>query len=63
MFRKKGTAGFTGGILVTENSGKTWQPISTDIGEAAMTHVLIDPVSSKQKRTLYACAFGKGVFK
>jgi len=63
MFRKKGTAGFTGGILVTENSGKTWQPISTDIGEAAMTHVLIDPASSKQQRTLYACAFGKGVFK
>lgn len=63
MFRKKGTAGFTGGILVTENSGKSWQPISTDIGEAAMTHILIDPASSKQKRTLYACAFGKGVFK
>ena len=63
MFRKKGVTGFTGGILVTENSGKSWKPVSGDIGEAAMTHILIDPTSSKSARTLYACAFGKGVYK
>jgi len=63
MFRKKGTAGFMGGILVTENSGKNWTPISSSIGEAAMTHILIDPTSNKTARTLYACAFGKGMYK
>ena len=63
MWRRNGTAGYKGGILVTENGGKSWQPVSKDIGEAAMTHILIDPTSKKEARTLYACAFGKGVYK
>jgi photosystem II stability/assembly factor-like uncharacterized protein len=63
MFRKNGTTGFKGGILVTENGGKNWQPVSAAIGEAAMTHILIDPTSKKEARILYACAFGKGVYK
>jgi photosystem II stability/assembly factor-like uncharacterized protein len=63
MFRKNGTAHFTGGVLITKNSGATWQPVSSTIGEAAMTHILYDPTSNKEFRTLYACAFGKGVFK
>jgi photosystem II stability/assembly factor-like uncharacterized protein len=63
MWRRTGVAGYEGGILVTEDGGKSWQPVSKNIGEAAMTHVLIDPSSYKEARTLYACAFGKGVYK
>ncbi len=63
MFRKKGTAGFEGGILLTSNGGKSWKPVSSAIGEAAMTHILVDPKSNKSSRTLYSCAFGKGVYK
>jgi photosystem II stability/assembly factor-like uncharacterized protein len=63
MFRKHGIKGYEGGILVTEDGGKSWQPVSAGIGEAAITYVLIDPSTSKQARTLYACAFGKGVYK
>ncbi len=63
MWRRNGTANYDGGILVTENSGKSWQPVSREIGEAAFTHILVDPQSSKETRTLYACAFGKGVYK
>jgi len=63
MFRGKGTAGYRGGILLTENGGESWQVVSADIGDAAMTYILIDPQSSKEARTLYACAFGKGVYK
>lgn len=63
MWRRRGTANYNGGILVTENGGKTWQPVSTDIGEAAMTHILIDRASKKENRTLYSCAFAKGVYK
>lgn len=63
MWRRNGTANYEGGILVTDNSGRSWQPVSKDIGEAAFTHILIDNESKKDTRTLYACAFGKGVYK
>ena len=59
MWRRRGIAGFEGGILLTEDGGKKWTPVSNDIGESAITHILIDPSPG----TLYACAFGKGVFK
>ena len=32
MWRRNGTAGYEGGILVTEDGGKSWQPVSKDIG-------------------------------
>ena len=63
MWRRNGLGKFNGGILVTEDGGKSWKIISQDIGEAAMTFLLIDPSSNKEARTLYACAFGKGVYK
>ncbi len=63
MFRKNGVKGYEGGIAVTEDGGKSWKPISEDIGEAAITHVLVDPSTTRDARTLYACAFGKGVYK
>lgn len=63
MWRRVGFTGFTGGILMTDDGSKSWKVISGDIGEAAMTHILIDPLSNKDSRILYACAFGKGVYK
>ncbi len=52
MWRKTGVANYKGGILATEDAGKTWTPISTAIGQAAFTHILIDP-SSKKSHALY----------
>ena len=63
MWRRNGIKGFTGGIVVSEDGGSSWKPISEDIGEAAVTHLLLDSASDPSSRTLYACAFGKGVFK
>ncbi|MEX2230862.1 MAG: hypothetical protein WD824_01780 [Cyclobacteriaceae bacterium] len=63
MFRRNGTTEYKGGILVTEDAGRSWTPISSEIGEAAMTHILVDLETKKERRTLYACAFGKGVYK
>lgn len=63
MWRRMEISQYTGGIVMTDDAGKTWKPVSTSIGEAAFTHVLIDPGSDKSSRILYACAFGKGVFK
>ena len=62
MFRN-GIGRFTGGVMRSTNSGAAWQSVSSSIGEAAMTHILLDPTSNRDARTLYACAFGKGVYK
>ena len=59
MWRKNGIGDFKGGIVTSDDGGKSWKPISQDIGEAAVTHLLLDSVN----RDLYACAFGKGVYK
>jgi photosystem II stability/assembly factor-like uncharacterized protein len=63
MWRRSGISHYEGGIVVTDDAGKTWNPVSNDIGESALTHILIDPSGNKDSRTLYACAFGKGVYK
>ncbi|MBL7700552.1 MAG: hypothetical protein JNK79_20500 [Chitinophagaceae bacterium] len=63
MFRVRGVKNYRGGIMISEDSGKSWKEMSVGIGEGAMTHVLLDPKSDKSARTLYACAFGKGVYK
>ncbi|MEO6187555.1 MAG: hypothetical protein ABIO82_03485 [Ginsengibacter sp.] len=63
MFRKAGVKDYRGGIMLTEDGGKIWNSISADIGEGAMTYILMDPSSKKEARTLYVCVFGKGVYK
>jgi photosystem II stability/assembly factor-like uncharacterized protein len=63
MWRHKGVSDYRGGIVVSEDGGKSWNPVSTDLGESAVTHLLLDSASDPSSRTLYACAFGKGVFK
>jgi len=63
MFRNRSISTYKGGVLLTNDAGKTWQPVSQDIGETAATHILFDPTSDKNARTLYMCAFGKGIYK
>lgn len=63
MWRRNGTKDYLGGVLLSEDSGKSWQPVSKDIGEGATTHIMIDQDSDPESRTLYSCVFGKGVYK
>ena len=63
MFRRGGVENYMGGVALTTNGGDSWENASAAIGETAMTHILLDPESKKESRTLYACAFGKGVYK
>ncbi|MBK8500838.1 MAG: hypothetical protein IPL46_00760 [Saprospiraceae bacterium] len=63
MWRNRDMSEYTGGIVMSENGGTTWIPVSQDIGEAAVTSILMDPDSEVNSRTLYVCGFGRGVFK
>jgi photosystem II stability/assembly factor-like uncharacterized protein len=63
MWRRLRPDQYMGGVLISNDGAKSWNAVSDDIGEAAMTHILLDPESDADARTLYACAFGKGVYK
>jgi photosystem II stability/assembly factor-like uncharacterized protein len=63
MFRDAGTPDYDGGIVMTLDGGKSWKVVSTSIGPGAVTDLLIDSSSPANQRTMYACVFGKGVYK
>src|SRR5262249_36333360 len=64
MFASKGrTAGFQGGVVVSEDGGKSWSVSSKGLPSMAATHILLDPKSNSDARVLYVTGFGRGVFK
>ena len=63
MWRRTPTERFRGGVIVSEDGGRTWSKSSNGMPETAATHILLDPKSPKSARTLYVAAFGRGVYK
>ncbi|MGD0832523.1 MAG: hypothetical protein ABR907_16435, partial [Terracidiphilus sp.] len=64
MWRRGGfLARAKGGVGVSTDGGRTWTPSNAGMEETAVTHVLLDPASPVGQRTLYACGFGRGVYK
>jgi photosystem II stability/assembly factor-like uncharacterized protein len=63
MWRHTDPEKFQGGVGISTDGGLTWAPSSSGMAESAVTHVLMDPTSPRGKRTLYASAFGRGVYK
>ena len=63
MWRRTDPARFKGGVAVSSDGGLHWTPSNAGMEESAITHVLLDPKSPKGSRTLYATAFGRGVYK
>jgi photosystem II stability/assembly factor-like uncharacterized protein len=45
------------------DGGKTWQPSNEGMPSTSVTHILLDPASPINARILYACSFGRGVYK
>jgi len=55
---------FQGGVALSEDGGKSWRAVTAGMPpNTVCTHVLLDPDSPAEARTLYVCGFGKGVFK
>ena len=53
----------TGGVVMSEDYGGTWQKISGGLPEAPATSVCIDPTSPAGDRTMYVALVGQGVYK
>ena len=63
MFRSRSPLQFAGGVGVSSDGGLHWNPSSAGMPPAAITYILLDPESPVGSRTLYATAFGRGVYK
>ena len=63
MWRHTPVTKYQGGICVSLDGGRTWKPSNTGMPETAPTHIVLDPASPAGKRTLYAAAMGRGVYK
>ncbi len=63
MFRARSPLKFEGGVGVSSDGGLHWKPSSAGMPPASITHILLDPESPAGSRTLYATAFGRGVYK
>lgn len=60
MWKKKAR----GGICVSEDGGKNWEPSNEGMGfDSPTTSIILDPKSARGNRTLYASVYNKGVFK
>ncbi len=63
MWRRTSVLSYKGGVCLSEDGGRTWQPSNSGMPETAPTHILLDPASPQNARVLYVAAFGRGVYK
>jgi len=55
---------FLGGVCRSDDSCRTWERMTAGMPDNTVsTHIVLDPRSPRDSRTLYVAAFGKGVFK
>ncbi len=55
---------FLGGVCRTSDGCRTWELTSRGMPDNTVsTHIVLDPRSPRDSRTLYVAGFGKGVFK
>jgi photosystem II stability/assembly factor-like uncharacterized protein len=63
MWRRTDPDLFRGGVGISTDGGRTWTPSWGGAPEGAVTHLILDPSSPRGRRTLYACVFGRGLYK
>jgi photosystem II stability/assembly factor-like uncharacterized protein len=63
MWQRMDPKTYRGGVGISTDGGEHWALSSTGMPETAVTHILLDPSSRVGARTLYACGFGRGVYK
>jgi photosystem II stability/assembly factor-like uncharacterized protein len=64
MWRRRDDLKFAGGFCVSDDGGRTWKESSQGMPPTGgCTHVILDPTSPADARTLYVAGMGNGVFK
>ena len=58
MWRSRSPDTYDGGVVRSDDGGRTWRVQNTGMPQTAATHILRDPAG-----TLYVTGFGRGVFK
>lgn len=58
MWRSRSPETYDGGVVRSDDGGRTWRVQNTGMPQTAATHILRDPAG-----TLYVTGFGRGVFK
>jgi photosystem II stability/assembly factor-like uncharacterized protein len=63
MWRNRNPDSYEGGVAFSTDGAQHWTVSNSGMPQTAVTHILLDPTSPIGKRTLYACGFGRGVYK
>jgi photosystem II stability/assembly factor-like uncharacterized protein len=58
MWRRASPESYTGGVVRSDDGGRTWRVQNNGMPQTAATHILRDPAGA-----LYVTGFGRGVFK
>lgn len=60
MWRRASPASYKGGVVRSDDGGKTWRPLRNGLPETSTTHILLDRDNHER---LYITGFGRGVFR
>ncbi len=63
MWRRRQPSTYNGGVIASDDGGRTWSVAGAGLPPTAATHILLDPASPTSARVLYVAGFGRGVFK
>jgi photosystem II stability/assembly factor-like uncharacterized protein len=63
MWRHTSVTKYKGGVCRSDDGGKSWAQSNSGMDETAATHILLDPASPVDARTLYVAGFGRGIYK
>ncbi len=63
MWRSRPTSSYSGGVVMSDDGGRTWRVSNDGMPQTAATHILLDASSPTDARVLYVTGFGRGVFK